>query len=196
MLRGGGLTRLEPLLPTLSGLSRLQLCELPTPSRQAVGAAPAAVLTLPGGPWLQRLRWLTLSTGTLLKSAAVLREAAALERVSVADAAGINWGARAADAVFAGVRTIPRLQCLSLDGYSHNPTCSLGLVLHVARLCRSQPSLLVQFPGWGREGETLSGFLRREPPVLRGSQSCALCSLLACPALRCTPRPCYSPRDC
>ena len=141
---------LGPVLPALSGLSRLQLRSLDSP------AFPAPVL--PGGPWLASLRWLSASIDALVSSTAALQQAAALETLSAAHCAQqcVNWASPEAAAFFDWLASHPSVRDLSLEagecsGWLNCP----NFLLQFAQLWRRRPALQLQCPGSEGKGESL-----------------------------------------
>lgn len=150
---------LGPVLPALSGLSRLQLCSLDAQWR--------CVPALPGGPWLASLRWLSSGISSPVSSTAALQQAAALETLSAAHCAQecVNWASPEAAAFVDWLATHPPLRCLSLEagecsGWLNSP----NFLLQFAQLWRRRPALQLQCPGSDREGERLTDHIDRIHP--------------------------------
>lgn len=161
-----GRSGLDPLLRALSGLSRLRLCLLEcTDAAVHDGYAPP----LPGGPWLHSLEGLGAGIGTLLSSTAVLRAAARLEHVSIANspAGQIDWRSPAAAAFFDWLAQHPPLRCFSVDVWREDTKqvfASTSFTVHIAQLGRRRPALLIQLPGLGGEGKTFDASLDAQYP--------------------------------
>ncbi len=154
----------DTLPAALSSLSRLQLCHL---ERWDERETAAQVVTLPSGPWLGSLRWLSADIGTLLSSVEALHTAAALECVSVAessaDSPAIDWSSLAAAAFFDWLAHHPPLRRLSIEwpgSESSELTITKGFLVQFAQLCRRRPSLVVHFLGPTTEGQSLARHLR------------------------------------
>lgn len=148
---------LDPLLPALGGLSRLQLCGLYRDDDSVAGGQAAA---LPAGPWLRSLRWLSTDFTTLLSSVPALQAATGLECLSLTDdpAEAINWHSPAAAAFFAWLESHPPLRRLCLEDWS-DALGTRGFLLRMLQLWRRRPTLLVHGSGFGDEGEQFGAFV-------------------------------------
>ena len=151
----------------LSGLSCLQLCDLMHVYRHgADGEAEDEGAPLPAGPWLASLRWLSVNVSTLLSSTALLPAMAGLECVSLHYSPGAQnrWWMPAAHAFFDWAARHPPLRRLSLECGSA-ASGSEDFVMHLVRLCRRRPGLLVQCSDMFREGDTLSDWMWKADPI-------------------------------
>ena len=159
VLREHDLCSLPPAVGSLPRLQRLCIDDMGTTEMPLMPPLPA-------GPMLQQLRWLAAGMGTLVKSAAVLQAAEALEYVAMLEGGMyiIDWQSAAVAAFFDWLACHPPLRCLSIDAdlFEAEGFDWPGFVLRLLPLLRRRPLLSVRCPGIGDEGPTFSSLLESE----------------------------------
>lgn len=151
---------MKTLLPALSDLPELQLCQLDP-------AWGEDDVQLPSGPWLRNLRWLSTGVGLLLSSTAALQAAGHLECISIIASSVTKspWRSWEATAFFAWLARHPPLRQLSIVACPASPPFNLkAFADKLTQLRRRRPALLVDFPGFGEESESLFEYLDRTQP--------------------------------